>query len=97
MVLAFADPAQEDVAGGLHQALAGDDAVAVVAQPAATRKRLQNGSLRFLDLQEQGILGVSRIQEQNKAARADAANSHYLAGKIHETVPFQQGAAILLQ
>ena len=51
-----AQPAEEDVAGGLHQPLAGDDAPAVVGERALADEALEHRGLRLLRLQEQRVV-----------------------------------------
>ena len=53
--LRVADPAEEDVARGLHQPLALDDALAVVRVLALPEHRLEHRRLRLLDLEEERI------------------------------------------
>ena len=56
-------PAQEDVAGGLHQALPGDDPLAVVGELALARVGLDHRPLRLLDLEEQRIVLVAADEQ----------------------------------
>src|SRR5260370_184747 len=58
-------PTEEDVAAGLHQALAGDHAGPVVAVRALLGKALQDWRLRLLGLQEQHICIACPVQEED--------------------------------
>ena len=51
-------PAEEDVAGRLHQPLAGDDPLAAVVVLALADELLQHRRLGFLDLEEERVLIV---------------------------------------
>src|SRR5215471_17314065 len=54
-----AQPAEEDVARGLHQPLADDHALSVVLVSTLAEVRLEHRSLRLLDLQEERVVGVT--------------------------------------
>src|SRR5262249_51445060 len=75
-------PAEEDVAGGLHQPLAGDDTLAAIAVFAFAGELLEHRALGFLDLQEQRILVVATEEERDPGACADATHAYHLAGQI---------------
>ena len=61
-------PAEEDVARRLHQALPGDHPLAVVAEVAGADEALQHRLLRLLDLQHQRVVAVA-AQQQGDPAR----------------------------
>src|SRR5205823_5612840 len=90
-------PAEEDVARGLHQALAGDDALSAIAVFALADELLQHGGLCFLDLQEQRVLIVAAEEERDPGARADAADADDLSRQVDEPELFEQVAAVRLQ
>src|SRR6476659_9465176 len=54
-----AQPAQEDVARGLHRPLSLDDALAVLPKLALPEVRLEDGRLCLLDLEEQRVVVVA--------------------------------------
>src|ERR1700683_974314 len=72
------EPAEEDVAGCLHQALAFDDSLTLVVELARSGELAQYRRTGLLDLQEQRIGRVLAQHEQDPAARADAANADHL-------------------
>ena len=90
-------PAQEDVAGGLHQELAGHHAlpvVGVLAGPAVVR---QDRGLGLLGLQEQRLDAVAGLQEQRVGSRAHAAHPDHLARHVLELELLEEVPAIGLQ
>ena len=91
------EPAEEDVARRLHQALALDDALPVVRPRRRPFGPLEHRRLGLLDLEEQRIVRVSPEQQHDPAARADAADAHDLAREIDVAVSLQQLAAIAQQ
>src|SRR3954471_7327259 len=52
-------PAEHDVRGCLHHPLASDDPLSVLREAALAEERLEHGSLRLLELEEQGIAVVA--------------------------------------
>src|SRR5829696_6899609 len=58
-----ASPPQERITGGLHDALASDDALSAVWELAPLHVRLQNRTSRFLELQNQRIIAVRTVQQ----------------------------------
>ena len=84
VVVATADarPAEEQVAGRLHDALTINDALAVIAARATPGAWLQNRGARLLDLQEERVLVVRAEQQRHVAARADAADADHLARQV---------------
>src|SRR5208282_6090314 len=73
-------PAEEDVAGGLHEPLPGHHPLAVVGVFAGPGEVLEYGPFGLLHLQEQGVRGVVPEQQDDRAASPDAAYSDHLAG-----------------
>ena len=59
-----ADPAEQDVARRLGQALALDDAAAVVVELAAAEEGLEDRGLRLLELQDQRVVAVAPEQQR---------------------------------
>ena len=90
-------PAEEDVAGRLHQALAGDDPLAAVRVLALADESLQHRRLRLLDLQEQRVLLVDAEEEHDPGAGADAADPDHLTGEVDEPELLEQVAAVGLE
>src|SRR4051812_10198239 len=90
-------PAEEDVAAGLHQVLSSDDALPLVGSAAGTCEALEHGGLSLLELEEQRIPPVAAEQEQNPGPRADASHAHNLAGEIHDPEPLKEHSPIRLQ
>ena len=88
-------PAQEDVAGGLHQPLAGDHPLALVAVRA--RPRVRGRARRrpaSLAWRKQRILAVPAEQEDDPAAGADAAHADHLAGHVDDPNSREQGPPV---
>ena len=90
-------PAEENVAGGLHQALPGDDALAAVGVLALADEAFQHRFLGFLRLQEQRVLVVSSEHQQNPGAGADTADSDDLAGHVGVVEVLKQVPPVGLQ
>jgi hypothetical protein len=74
-----AEPAQEDVAGCLHQPLADDHAPTVMTVHAHAHEPLEHRGLRFLRLQEQGVAVVASDEEVDPRPGADAPDADDLA------------------
>src|SRR5204863_6198909 len=90
-------PAEHDVAGGLHQPLALDHPLAVIGVLALAEERLQHRRLRLLELQKQRIGVVAAEHQDDPRARADAADTDYLARRVPVAKALQQTLAIALQ
>jgi hypothetical protein len=76
-------PARKIIAGGLHQPLTRDDAMAVILVLTFARIRLKNGGTCLLDLQQQGV--IFRGEEQpHKTVRADATDADRLDGNVFQ-------------
>src|SRR4051794_4791885 len=59
-------PAEEDVAGGLHEALPLDDAVAVVAEAALDAERaLEHGRAGLLGLEDERVAVVAALEQDD--------------------------------
>src|SRR2546425_2348755 len=82
-------PAKEDVAGRLHQSLAGHDALTVVAVLARTREPLEDGLFRLLRLQEQGIGAIPAEKQQDPRAGPDTTDSDYLPRQLDEAISLE--------
>src|SRR5204863_7057798 len=91
------DPAEEDVACGLHEALADDDALAMIAKLARSQELLEHRRLRLLHLQEQGVLPVAPEQQPDPRPRTDAADAHDLAREVDELELLEQHAPVVLE
>jgi hypothetical protein len=83
-------PTEENVAGGLHQALPGDNALAAVGVLAFADEPFQHRFLSFFRLQEQRVLVVPPEHEQNPGARANAADADDLPGHVGVVEVLQQ-------
>ncbi len=89
-------PAQEDVAGGLHQALADHDAFSLVVEGALARIWLQHRAARLFDLQQQGIFVVAK-EQPDETTRGHAADADDPPRKVFQAVAVEQPAAIVGQ
>ena len=83
-------PAQEHVAGGLHEPLTLDGAPGVVVVGGAPEVRLEHRLLRFLDLQDERVVVPASFQERDPAASPDAADPHHLASSILQGEPVEE-------
>ena len=70
----------------LHEALALDDAPAVVLVGARAEHRLEDGLLRLLELQEQRVVAVAAEQQHDPRPGADAADPDDLARRVDVAV-----------
>src|SRR5262249_39524695 len=77
-----AHPAKEDVAEGLHQALALDYPLAVVRVPAPAQVGLEHRGLRLLDLEEQRVVRVPPDEQDDPAPRPDTSDADHLPGDV---------------
>ena len=87
-------PAEEHVAGRLHQALALDDSLPMVTLGRPAEIPLEDRGLGFLDLQEERVLLVDALEIRDQAQRPDAADTDDLAGDVDEAVPIDQLAPV---
>src|SRR5690606_25796873 len=83
-------PAQEDVAGRLHQPLTLHHPGAVVAVPAPPQVRLQDRGRGLLDLEEERVVHIAALQQDDERPRSDAADSDNLVGHIHDLETLQE-------
>ena len=90
-------PAQEDVAGCLHQPLPGDHPLAHVGVLAGSHEPAEHRRLGLLDLQEQRIGLVAAEHQHDPAAGPDAADADDLAGHVGVLVLLQQVPAVGFQ
>jgi hypothetical protein len=88
------DPAEHRVTCRLHQPLALDDALAVVAELALAEERLEHRCLCLLHLQEQRVLPVAAEEEDDESPSPDAADADDLAGGIDEPEPLEEMTAV---
>src|SRR4051794_40122129 len=86
------DPAEEDVADGLHQPLSDHDALPAVAVLARADELLEHRGPGLLRLQEERAAVVLEHQDHPRA-RAHAADTDDLPGDVHQVVAVQQPAA----
>ncbi len=87
-------PAEEDVAGGLHQPLPGDDPLALGAEPGGPCVGREHRLVGLLGLEEQRVLVVLAEQQHDPAAGADTADTDDLAGDVGEPEALQQEPAV---
>jgi hypothetical protein len=78
----------------LHQVLACDDALALVAVFALARVAGQDRALGLLGLQEQRLEAVVGFHEQDPGLGADAADADDLAGHAGQGEPLRQPAPV---
>ena len=90
-------PAEEDVAGGLHEPLPGDHPLAVVGVLARPGEVLEHGRPGLLHLQEQRVRAVAAEHQDDPAAGPDAAHADHLAGDVRHLELLQQVAAVGFQ
>src|SRR5277367_737383 len=81
-------PAQEYVAGGLHQALAINHPLSVGRKHTAGGVWLEHRSARFLDLQKQGS-GLRVAEQRYLAERPDTADADDFEGHIEQLEPIE--------
>src|SRR5713101_9831817 len=93
--LTYPVPAQKDVICRLHQALAADNALAVIPEFAPTGELLQDRAFGLFRLKYQVIGVVFPDQQQDPGPGPDAPNSHNLARSFDELVPSEQLPAIV--
>jgi hypothetical protein len=79
-------PAEEEIAGRLHQALSLDHTLAVRREAGGAEVGLEHRGLSLLDLHEQGIASVAADHQRDPAARADARDSDHLVGNVDDLV-----------
>jgi pimeloyl-ACP methyl ester carboxylesterase len=74
------------VMGGLREALSCDDALALVAEAAFRRERLEHRPMRFLELEEQRVVVLVAHQQEHERLGAHGAHADHLACEVHEAV-----------
>ena len=92
-------PAQEDVARGLHEPLAGDDPLARSWRTRSRADELARAPTRSASLawRSSGSSLVPAEQQDHPAAGPDAAHADHLAGHVDEAVLLQQHPPVGLQ
>ena len=90
-------PAEEDVTGGLHEALALDDPAAVVVVLAGPDERLEHGRIGLLELEEEHVVVVAPLEQDEVTTGADTADADDLEGDVDEPVALEQVPAIVGQ
>ncbi len=83
-------PAEEHVAGGLHQPVAVHNALAVVGENARARVRLQHRGAGLLHLEEERIV-LAGHEEEDEAGGPDAADPNHFDGGVPKFVAVEQG------
>ncbi len=89
-------PAQEDIALALHDALAGDHALALIGVEAWRGERRQDRLLRLLELQQQRRI-VAGGEQADGTERTDAADPHHLERNVGQAIAIEQHAALFRQ
>src|SRR5262245_11137878 len=90
-------PAEERIGGGLGQALADDNALALVAVFAGPGEGGQHRLLRLLQLQEQRLIGAVTEQQHDERLGSDRPDADDLAREVAEVVMPQHLAPIRFQ
>ena len=91
------DPAEEDVAGRLHQPLADHHALTVVGVLARAERVLEHRRLRLLDLEKQRVCLVTPEQQSDPGPGAHASHAHHLAGKVGHGELLEQLAPVIVE
>jgi hypothetical protein len=91
------EPAEEDVARGLHQPLSLDHALAMSFERARPRVWLQHRSRGLLRLHEQRVLSVAAHHQHDPGMRPDTSDADDLPGQVDESVAVEQVLAIALE
>lgn len=89
-------PAQEEIAGRLHEAAPIHDPLTVVREQALPSIRLQDRGARFFDLQEKCVLFTGK-EKRDTAPRADAAHADNLDCDVLEFVTINEYAPIIFE
>src|SRR5829696_4032943 len=92
-----AEPAEEDVARGLHEPLAGNDALSLVLVGTRRKWALKYRSSSLLDLEEQGVILVAALEQHHVGPCTHTTDPHNLPRRVHKAVPVEQVATIFLQ
>ncbi len=87
-------PAEEDVAGRLHQPLALDDPLAGLPVTALRQVALEHRARRLLQLEEQRVLLVPALEECDEGTGPDAPHPDHLACDVDELEPLDQAAPV---
>src|SRR3954467_6796410 len=90
-------PAKEDVAGGLHHALALYDALTVLLEAALGQVLLEHRGCRFLDLQEQRVLVVAALQQDDEGAGSYTSDTYHLPCHVDDLEAFEEVSPVGLQ
>src|SRR5262249_38550824 len=90
-------PAEEDVAGRLHQVLAVDHPLSVVCLLTSPDVFLEHGGLGLLGLQEQRIAVISAEEEHDPGPGTDASHLYDLASGVDDLELLEKVPAIVLQ
>ena len=84
------DPPEKQVRHGLHQPLAAHDPLPFVLDAREFTHVFhigrEHGGLRFLELEDDPVVGVAAFEERDEAPRADAAQANHLPCKIDDLV-----------
>src|SRR5262249_4497705 len=88
------NPAEEDVARCLQQALPFDHSLAVRGEPALAEERLQDRGVSLLDLQEQRVVLVPAQEQEDPATRTDAPDPDDLPREVDVAEALEQDAPV---
>ena len=90
-------PAEVDVARGLHHPLPLHHALAVLLVAALRQVVLEHRGRGLLDLQEERVLLIASLEQDDERPRADATDTHDLAGDVDDLESLEQVASVILQ
>src|SRR3954452_1957214 len=83
-------PAEEDVARRLHHPLTLDDSLSVVTVATLRQVILQDRRRRLLDLEEQGVLLVTPLEQHDERACPHAPDADDLASHVDDLEPLEE-------
>src|SRR4051812_25882007 len=95
--LRVANPAEENVARGLHQPLTLDDALPVVRVAALPEHRLEDRRACLLHLEKERIRGVTPEQQHDPATSADAPDPDHLPREVDVPEALEQPSPVALE
>src|ERR1044072_3208184 len=90
-------PAEEAVAGGLHQPLATAHTAPAMAEGALAGVGLEHRGLRLLRLEEEWVAVVAAGEQDDPRPGPDASHADHLVGQVTEAVGLQQLPPVALE
>src|SRR5918996_4844740 len=91
------EPAEQDVAGCLHEPLTLYDAPALVFVATSARERREYRWPGLLHLEEERVVRIAPEHQDDPTARPDAPHSHHLVGDVDEAIAVRQSADVRLK